>query len=82
MRRRLPHLASECRGTLCAKQRLFIFAQRIAHAVIVFWLGDGWGLTTFQMQMQLQPPRGVAEDLVRNALGFRGTTTDGDACSG
>jgi hypothetical protein len=50
--------------------------------VIVFWLGDGWGLTTFQMQMQLQPPRGVAEDLVRNALGFRGTTSDGDACSG
>jgi hypothetical protein len=35
-----------------------------------------------QMQLQLLPPGGVAEDLVRNALGFRSTASDGDACSG
>ena len=45
-------------------------------------VGTNSASVQMQMQMQMQPPSGVAEDLVRNALGFRGTASDGDASSG
>ncbi len=42
----------------------------------------GLGANSVLLQMQMQPPGGVAEDLVRNALGFRGAASNADACPG
>ena len=78
------YLGAGVQGTLLAGQRVFVIAPRISHAAILFTRGDGQGTHSASMHMQMQPqsPGGVAEDLVRNSLGFRGTASDGDACSG